>query len=146
MIRTATLEDIPSLVDMGMRFAQSDAYRHILRDNPAQIESMAHMLVTKDTCTMLVLEKDGHIEGMIGMICTPHFLSGDMFAGEICWWVNPDHRGDGIRLMKAAETWAKSRNALTIQMVAPNERVGRLYERLGYTQTETSYQKSCASC
>lgn len=141
MIREATIDDIPVLVAMGMRFAQSDAYKRFVRDNPVQFEEMARMLITSGLGVMLVLEKNGCVEGMIGMLCTPHFLSGDMFAGEICWWINPEHRGDGVRLMKFAETWAREHGALSIQMVAPNERVGRLYERMGYQQTEVSYQK-----
>ena len=143
VIREATVDDIPVLVAMGMRFAQSDAYKHIVRDNPVQFEKMARMLITSGLGVMLVLEKNGCVEGMIGMLCTPHFLSGDMFAGEICWWINPEHRGDGVRLMRSAETWAREQGALSIQMVAPNERVGSLYERMGYQQTETSYQKLC---
>ena len=143
VIREATVDDIPILVEMGMRFAQSDAYKHIVRDNPVQFEVMAQMLITSGLGVMLVLEKNGRVEGMIGMLCTPHFLSGDMFAGEICWWINPEHRGDGVRLMKFAETWAREHGALSIQMVAPNERVGRFYERMGYQQIETSYQKRC---
>ena len=143
VIREATIEDIPALVEMGMRFAQSEAYKHILRDNPVQFESMARMLITSESSVMLVLEKNGHVEGMIGMLCTPHFLSGDMFAGEVCWWINPEHRGNGVRLMKSAEDWSREHGATSIQMVAPNERVGRLYERLGYKLTEMSYQKQC---
>jgi GNAT superfamily N-acetyltransferase len=143
VIREATLDDVPVLVDMGMRFAQSDAYNQVLRDNPVQIEQMARMLITSAVGFMLVLEKAGHIEGMIGMLCTPHFLSGDMFAGEICWWVNPEHRGDGVRLMRSAESLAHERGATTIQMIAPDERVGRFYERLGYRRIDTSYQKRC---
>jgi GNAT superfamily N-acetyltransferase len=141
VIREAIVDDIPVLVEMGMRFAQSDAYKRFVRDNPVQFEEMARMLITSGLGVILVLEKNGCVEGMIGMLCTPHFLSGDMFAGEICWWINPEHRGDGVRLMKFAETWAREHGALSIQMVAPNERVGRLYKRMGYQQTEVSYQK-----
>ncbi len=146
VIREATLEDVPTLVAMGRQFAQSATYRDVVRDNPEQMTVMAQTLITSDVGIMLVLERDGQLNGMIGMICMPHFLSGDVFAGEICWWVNPGHRGDGLHLMKAAEAWAQARGAKTIQMIAPNDRVGRLYERMGYRRTETTYQKACVAC
>ena len=143
MIRTATREDVPALVAMGERFADSPDYRLVLRNNPDQLAITAEMLVTSEIGTMLVLESDRQLVGMIGMVCMPHFLSGELFAGEVCWWVDPEHRGGGLRLMKAAEAWALARGALTIQMIAPNARVGQLYERLGYTWTESMYQKAC---
>lgn len=143
MIRHATLDDVPAIVRMGQQFIQTD-YRHIVRENPEQMAALATMLIDGEHGTVFLIDRDGDVVGMIGMLCTTHFLSGDMFAGELFWWVNPDQRGNGVRLLKKAEAWALERGAKTIQMIAPNERVGQLYTRMGYMPTEMSFQKDMA--
>lgn len=142
VIRPATLADVPALVVMGQQFAQTELYRDILRENPEQMAILATNLIEDEGGTVLVLERDGVLMGMIGLVCTPHFLSGDMYAGEVFWWVTPGQRGDGVRLLRAAESWAIERGATALQMIAPTERVGRFYDRLGFTRTEISYQKA----
>ena len=142
MIRPATHEDVPALVVMGQQFAQTEMYRDVLHENPDQITVVMTNLIDCETGTILALESESVLVGMMGIIYTPHFLSAEIYASEIFWWVTPGHRGDGVRLLRAAESWAKERGATKLQMVAPNERVGRFYDRMGFTRIETSYQKS----
>jgi len=59
----------------------------------------------------------------------------------VFWWVTPGQRGDGVRLLRAAESWAIERGAKTLQMIAPTERVGQFYARMGFTRADISYQK-----
>ena len=141
MIREATLEDIPAMVEMGQRFARIDPYKDILHENPEQMAAMGTSLIESESGIILVLEREGSLIGMIGMVCSPHFISGEMFSGEVFWWVDQEHRGNGVRLMKAAEKWSREHGAKTMQMIAPTERVGRLYTRMGYFPTEISFQK-----
>lgn len=145
MIREATLSDVPAMVEMGQRFARTAPYRGVLHENPIQMAAMGTSLIESEAGTILVLERSGVLIGMIGMICTPHFMSGEMFAGEVFWWVDPGERGGGVRLMKSAEEWAAAQGAKTMQMVAPTDRVGRLYARMGYAPTETTFQKALTS-
>ena len=85
VIRPATLADVPALVVMGQQFAQTELYRDILRENPEQMAIVATNLIEDESGTVLVLERDSVLMGMIGLVCTPHFLSGDMYAGEVFW-------------------------------------------------------------
>ena len=126
---------------MGQQFAQTEMYRDVLHENPEQMAIVATNLIEHESGTVLVLERAGVLVGMIGIICTPHFLSGEMFAGEVFWWVTPGQRGDGVRLLRASESWAIEHGAKTLQMIAPTERVGQFYDRMGFTRMETSYQK-----
>ena len=141
MIRPATHEDVPALVVMGQQFAQTEMYRDVLHENPEQMAIVAGNLIDHEYGEILVLERDGMLVGMIGILCTVHFLSGELCAGEVFWWVTPGHRGDGVRLLKAAESWAVVRGAKKLQMIAPTERVGQFYDRMGFTRIEMSYQK-----
>jgi GNAT superfamily N-acetyltransferase len=127
---------------MGQQFAQTEMYRDVLHENPEQMAVVATNLIEHESATVLVLERAGVLVGMIGIVCTPHFLSGEMYAGEVFWWVTPGHRGDGVRLLRAAESWAIECGATRLQMIAPTERVGRFYDRMGFTRIETGYQKA----
>jgi len=141
VIRPATRADVPALVVMGQQFAQTEMYRDVLHENPEQMAVVATNLIEHESGTVLVLEREGVLVGMIGIVCTLHFLSGEMYAGEVFWWVTPGQRGDGVRLLRAAESWAIQHGAKTLQMIAPTERVGQFYDRMGFARMETSYQK-----
>jgi len=142
MIRRATAADIPRLVEMGQRFRRESEYSALLADNPEQIAALCHQLVSHPSGGAFVAEKDGRVIGMIGYIVYNHLMSGEKVAGEVAWWVEPEARGDGLRLMRAAEDEARKAGAVQMQMIAPNERVGALYQRLGYRVMETTYVRT----
>lgn len=140
MIRAAYLGDIPRLVEMGQRFHRETAYSDHLKANPEQMRMMAEKILKDDG--WLVSERDGQICGMIGIVLFPHFLSGEMIAGEVVWWVEPEYRGEGVKLMRAAEKRAKASGAKRMQMIAPTDQVAAVYRRLGYDFVESAYQKT----
>ncbi|KKL86125.1 hypothetical protein LCGC14_1947880, partial [marine sediment metagenome] len=73
-----------------------------------------------------------------------HYVSGELIAGEVVWWVDPEARTrrTGLKLMRKAEETAMGMGAVKMQMVAPNERIGKLYEHFGYTKVESTYQRN----
>lgn len=138
MIREATLSDVPRLVEMGCRFITDTAYRHDIPANPAQLESLALWLLNGGG-VIFVSERHGHVTGMLGAVRFDHPMSGQRTVSEMFWWVDPEARGDGVRLLKRMEQWATEHGAERVMMIAPSLEVGRLYHRLGYHATETSY-------
>jgi len=142
MIRQATIEDMPRLVEMGRRFAAETEYRKIIEVKPERIEASVVSLMANPDGVFFVSGSDGSPTGMIAMLAYDHPFSGERTAFEVVWWVDPEARGDGVRLLRAAEGWAKEQGIHKVQMVAPNERVGALYQRLGYEPVEVSYQRS----
>ena len=141
MIRPATVADVPRLVEMGAAFLASSPYAGRLADNPAQMTALATRLITDDDGAVFVVDRDGDLVGMIGVLAARHFLSDECVAYEVFWWVEPSSRGCGIRLMQAAERWAKAAGAVRLAMIAPSDEVGQLYERLGYDLVERSYER-----
>jgi RimJ/RimL family protein N-acetyltransferase len=139
-IRPATLADVPRLVAMG-RQQMAATYGETFADNPAQLEALATQLVTSSTSVVFVAEGDECLVGMIGLIRYAHHLTGACTVGEVMWWLDPAARGSGLALLKRAERWALETGATAIQMMAPDARVGRLYERRGYRLVETTYQR-----
>lgn len=141
-IRSATIADIPRLVEMGMRFLRTGSYQRHLAENPEQIAATARQMVESPDAAVFVAETDRRIVGMLAVFCYQHPLSGERVASELVWWVDPESRGAGLRLLRVAEQWAAAHGARALQMIAPDEHVGRLYEHRGYCRMETLYQRT----
>lgn len=138
-IRPATLADLPRMVTMGLHFLRSSAYRHVMAERPDQMASLGQCLVTSPTSIILVAEQDREAVGMLGLVAYPHFISGELTVGEVFWWMEHKARGTGLRLLRAGEAWARAQGAVTLQMIAPDDRVGAVYRRLGYAPIEQTF-------
>lgn len=140
MIREATREDISHLVVMGLHFVRSGEYGDHLDESPdALFETMFRLIEGEDA--ILLVQGDDKPIGMLGGLIYRHPLSWQTFFSELFWWVEPEHRGHGLDLPRHAEAWAKTLGATHCIMVSPNDRVSRLYEKLGYSKLETHYIK-----
>lgn len=142
MIRQANVGDLERILEMGVRFITETSYAKFLLPSPEAISQSVVNLMTNPAAVILLSGSDATVTGMIGMLSFEHPFSGEKVASETFWWVDPESRGDGIRLLVAAEKWAKDLGATKVQMVAPNERVGEIYSRLGYSPVETMYQRT----
>ena len=142
MIRAATFEDVDRIVEMGGRFAAETDYRQFISVDPDRMREMVIRLIESDSAVIFVSGSDATLTGMIAVVIYEHIWSGDPTAFELVWWVEPEARGDGVRLLRAAESWAREKGIEKMQMVAPNRKVGDFYERCGYAPVETSYQRS----
>ena len=142
MIREAKLVDVTQLVEMGRRFIAESTYKQYLLENPKQLRVLAEQIISNPNGVILVSEAEGKLTGMLALITFPHPFSGELVAGEVFWWVAPEAREGrtGLKLMRKAEKIAVELGARKMQMVAPTERIARLYERLGYKKVESTYQ------
>jgi GNAT superfamily N-acetyltransferase len=140
-IRLGTEADIEPLVAMGARFHRDSPYAAIVDCNPDRMRELGVWLLTHGA--ILVAEQDERQVGMLGIAIVPHLVSGQPCAGECFWWVDPDARGSaGVRLVRAAEKWAKEQGAEFLELGAPGPRVERLCEALGYRPIERSFQRA----
>lgn len=140
-LRSARLADIPRIVELGKKFLHASAYDKHFSENAPQMQSLAERLLNGEG-DIIVSERNGVITGMLGFIVYPHHISGELVAGEVFWWVEPDARGDGIKLMHQAESMAQYMGATKMQMIAPTAQVGSVYQRLGYEFIESAYQRT----
>jgi GNAT superfamily N-acetyltransferase len=134
--------DVPRMVEMGTRFVTETSYNSRMTVNPEQMAETAHMLIENPAGAVFVSEQAGEVVGMIGLLQFQHPISGESTVSELFWWVEPEHRGHGVRLLKRAERWARSIGAERLHMIAPTSQVGALYEALGYELLETAYQRA----
>src|SRR5262245_9087432 len=128
---------------MGERFLRESVYRDRLPINPPAIARTMGLLLAADVGTVFVSEQDdGTVVGMIGLLVFEHPFTGESTATELFWWVEPEHRGQGVRLLKRGEQWARDAGVQYVHMVAPTPSVATVYERFGYRYLEAVYQKA----
>lgn len=130
------------LVEMGQRFLTTGPYASRIQNSPEQMERVIQQLMEHEGGLVLVADLEGWVGGMILVFLHQHPLSGEVFASELCWWVEPEVRGrTGLYLLTHAEVWAQEHGARAIHMVAPSPEIAGLYERLGYDLLEMTYTK-----
>lgn len=144
-IRKATLEDMPQLMAMGEQFAQYAPYD--VEYSAASTEQFLIGLWNMGGVT-LVSEVDGRIAGAIcGAISPVWYAPSTRIAGELAWWVDPNHRGGrhAIGLVKAFEQWAKDNGASFVSLcdmrINGDYPAGPLFERMGYHTAERTHTK-----
>jgi GNAT superfamily N-acetyltransferase len=148
MIRNATHADIPRIVEMAQRFYPESPYPAIADMTRESVAGLA--ILTMESGVMLVAEQDGQLAGMVCLHIDPFLFNPAVsIAHEIVFWVEPEHSGGmlAVRLLKAAESAVKARGATWSRMAvlasSPPQAVG-LYERNGYTRSESYYTKKVA--
>lgn len=152
-IRPATMDDVPAIVEMAEQFYPDSPYPVIYGDMPkTQAAGLAivtmHGLVEHGIVpgVMLVAENDGDLVGMLCLHIDAATFNPEVIAGELVWWLHPDHRGgmSAIRLVKTGEAMAAERGATVINMsVLANspEEASALLRLLGYAPTHTIWSK-----
>jgi GNAT superfamily N-acetyltransferase len=135
MIRRATENDIPQLLEWGERFAEkAQTAEHVgyVADN---VEATLRILI--GTPQHIILMSDN---GAIGAMSGPHpFNHAHIIGQELFWW---SEGGGGLRLLAALREWARehchSLRVATLAAIEP-ERTGALYQRLGFAPLENAF-------
>jgi GNAT superfamily N-acetyltransferase len=144
MIREATKQDFDDILRLS-----ADFWLHTQFSEPFNAEHTKNMVqLAHDHCLLAVVEIDSRVVGFCAGICAPLMGSPHAVAGtELAWWVDPEHRGgkNGIALLLFMEQLAKKAGVKYWNMVSMEssmpEQVGRMYEKMGYHKSETSYTK-----
>lgn len=134
MIRRASIDDMPLILEMGRAFHRYSPYGDLAFDEPGVTAVVAKVL---ETGAIFVSER-----GMIGGVLLPLWFSpARRTAVEMFWWAED---GQGQALRGAFEGWAAENGALVQLSVLTNEHADRLDAHLvrhGYRRGETSYVK-----
>jgi len=145
MIREATEQDIPRIVELGSQSLVDGPYRGVIKDNPAQAARLALQVLKDVHGKILLYENEFHkVVGLLGFFISPNYFTGEPTANEVMWYVTPDERkgGGAIKLLWEAEKLAKELGAKHMGFTAPNADVSALYKRFGYEMLEVSFVKA----
>lgn len=111
--------------------------------NPDIFTNNWKALVDMKMGIILGLFIDGVARGFLGMIVMDDINDGNKTCQEAFWYVHPDHRGSGLRLLLAAEKMAKELSCKKMTMVhllnPAGEKLSRIFTRMGYRPIETHY-------
>lgn len=145
IVRHATREDIPRIVEMAGLFYADTSYAAIV---PMAEEMAAGLaIVMMDTGVMLVAEDEGRVVGMVGLIVEPFtFNMSATMASEIVFWVEPTAQRSGIgrQFITAIEQPCRGRgvNIIVMKTLATSPPQARaIYESEGYYASEHAFTK-----
>jgi L-amino acid N-acyltransferase YncA len=146
IVRPATHDDIPRIVEMARDFYATTAYPDLF--GPMANESAAGLaILTMQSGVMLVAETDGAVVGMVCLHVEPFLFNPDAgrIASELVWWIEPEHRGGTLagRMLKAVNDACTALDAVprmaTLASSPPQAQA--LLERYDYRETERYFTR-----
>ena len=133
MIREATKDDLPALLEMGRKFHAMSG--HPMGFDEAAVSAFMISLIDNEAGCLLMTDK-----GVIGGVLAPAWCDPLWpMAIELFWWAE----GGGLKLMSEFEKWAESRGANEVRMtsLAAHQRAADLLQLKGYSPSEISFSK-----
>ena len=141
MIRKARPEDKIGVCNLIQMFFEEELkvrgyafdYEKAVKDYDIYIQN--------DAIVAFVLDNDS-IDGFIGgFVSEKVFLKGKTLS-ELMWYVKPEKRKYGLKLLKAFEAEAEKFGCDDIMMIGLEaSKANDIYERLGYIKQESMYLK-----
>lgn len=143
MIRALKPEEVALCVEGGkLFFAEGKVPGGF--DPDVFIENGERLIEEERGVILGAFEGDQIVGALCGVLCQS-FFSTAWLAVENFWYVLPDKRGQGIRLLDAYERWAEGAGADFISMIhleaLQPEALGKLYVRRGYHLVEKNFLK-----
>ena len=143
-IRHAEARDLPVLVDMGRRFHEVSGLKELIGfDEMSFLGTLSKLMDVRG----LLVDGESFPRAMAGVFAAPSFYNSQVrIAGELFWWTDPEHRGNGKEMLKAIECTARAMGAGLLHMSCLEaqrpEAVGKLYQRAGYRPVDHLYHKA----
>jgi GNAT superfamily N-acetyltransferase len=138
VIRLATNDDVDMMADLlAILFGQATNFKPV---RELQIAGLRAILAEPAVGTLLVIECNGEVVGMVTLLYTISTALGGEVAILDDMVLHPDHRGGGAgsRLLTAAIDYAKNSGCLRITLLtdASNVDAQRFYRRAGFVRSE----------
>ena len=145
--------------DISIRYLKAEDYEDIVRLSRIavkatvtdrefeedRIEALLKEALKNDKATGISLLINGKVRGYVFGYLTPYYFHSSVMAYCMSIYVEDEYRKYGKDMLKAFEAWGKYKKAdvlsiSTFTNLSP-ENLGKLYNRLGYTQKEVVYWK-----
>lgn len=143
LIRPVMIEDLPNMAEGARVFY--DSSRFLVGFKLDRFCAFWKGLIEAGSGVIFGLFDGQRVCGAIGAIMCPDPYSGELQCGELFWFCLPEYRGQGVKLLKTLERWAKIQGCSVMRMVhladSMPEKLERVYGRMGYELVEKHYQK-----
>lgn len=144
-VRQATLLDLMSIGKLAQRYADEvQAMKNHKLCLDTFFQSIAVSIVAP-TGYVSVLVVDGEVRGAFWGCLTNMPWSAITFAQDICFFVDAECRGHGVRLIRDWVRWAKAQGAAEVCLSSASGidtvRAQRLFEKQGFTKQGEAFTK-----
>lgn len=142
VLRDATPDDVPRILEMGHAFLQATAYLGRVTPDEGHMRRLAE--VTMQNGRMVLGEVDGRVVGMFGMMVFDDLVRNVRVGEDVIIWVEMSARGTGLgaALFHEFTQWAKASGATKLRVSVYRDPVfERLLRRRGYEQADVVYEK-----
>lgn len=146
-IRPAIISDMPGIVRCAESFFEYAEYaKNGMTLDKSAFEKKVEWYIKDEKGIVLLLVNQGNVCGGIsGYVSEWDFNPAVKILIEFFFWIDPEYRGNGVRLLKAFESIGKENGAQKIVMISPQtflkSKVDRMYEKFGYQPTEQFWMK-----
>lgn len=150
MIRPASFLDIPLIINLGNRYVEEEVkaigHHSAVWDADVSAQNLCQSMHLPDGF-LWVAVVDGEVVGFLWAACHP-LAPWDLtkVASDFLFYIVPEHRGSmlGWRLLRQYKVWAKERGCsearLSLASGINEERMGRLYDKLGFASFGTVFR------
>jgi hypothetical protein len=93
--------------------------------------------------SLMVARAEGRVVGYFANLITDDFMTSKVVARELALYISPNHRNGSlfVKLMRATESALKKRGTTVQYLTFKAGHNTELPLRLGFSHTETTYQK-----
>jgi hypothetical protein len=144
VIRFATEEDLPVLVEMVRKFYNATPYSALVFDEKKTTEVIRNLINESNNISIVLVADDLDIRGTIIASVTEPLCSSEKISTELVWWVDEAYRGRiSIELLDAYEYWQKKVGCSAVSMasIQGGSNLDKFYKRRGYIPSEVTYYK-----
>lgn len=140
MIRNATREDLPALVDLSRQMVQESPRYSRLTFAPWKLEHLLGALIDSPDGFVMVADLEGELVGVMAAMVSDHWMAVERMASDFGLFILPGYRGgtSAMRMVRAYLEWARARGAaeitLGISTDVQSEQTARFYQSLGLRQ------------
>lgn len=141
MIRSATPDDIPRMIELGRAMHGESPVFCRLRFDADKLAATISNAIASAAGFAYVAEQGAEVVGGMLAVITPHYFSHDLVACDLALFMAPEHRGGmaAVRLINAYAKWAEYHGAVLTQlgvMAGVNvDKTEALLHRLGWHRT-----------
>ena len=137
MIRSATPEDIPRLIELGRLMHAESPEFSAMQFDPERLTFSIRAAMFSPLGFVRVADVAGLVVGGIVAMASPHYFSADFVTCDLALFVERQHRGGmtAARLIANYRDWGRALGAKKVQLGVmtgvDSEMVAGLCERLG---------------
>jgi len=146
MIKIATLDDIPRMLELGRELHEESRFSAYPFNEEKTNKFFETVIDNGDNCVFLSVKNGEIVGGFIGGVA-PHWSCDFVSAFDYTLFIHKSHRNGttAIKLIIAYEDWAKSmgvdESTLGVSTGINTQATARFYESLGYQFTGPMLQR-----